>query len=543
MAAAATPPLGSAGTPAASARQDVIQFLEDLDTIVPAAGSPPGSSGGSNGAAGATSAAAAALASTVATNQEDVLSFLDELAHAASESSQTSAAPPSNLQQPGARRTSAAPTSPRGFGAGPAAQSDEIDPTSGAAAATEPPGSWSWGSLWTTAQATVSAATATSIKMAEAMVEETTKAVTSDKVKGLVAEVSSNVTKSVSGVVSHETVGKLTTDFSKLTHSITDVLAPPINRSSSGAWNRPLVLANSATIWLCPHIAGSGPTQSAETEKTEDSSPQKEPEGDVSEGIAGVGKILSAALKRVVADDDGPAGAEAAADRVHDFVQSTANSVWLASAGDGLGRRLCRRVTVNSVMDPSPKTAGSLDEAIRAAELTLTRLYKLAKENAPAAAEDSAVPLVPGVPAHATVFIVVQPFATVVESNMLGSSEKRQFLALLVCPDAWTASGSPAAAGTPPVDAVTAFSGEGVEIVTGISNAVQALPPEATASGAPVPPIAMQQWHEEQAQRAVETVLVDLIEEFAVRLGTKSSPPGASPTSTAPTGQGGSEAI
>ncbi|KAJ1555830.1 hypothetical protein HK405_012177 [Cladochytrium tenue] len=542
--AASSPSPSNPGTPAASARQDVIQFLEDLDTIVPA-GSQPGASGGGNGAVGASSAATAASASTVATNQEDVLSFLDELAHTASGSGQTSAAPPSKLQQPGARRTSAAPTSPRGFGAGPAAQPGAIDPTSGAAAATEPSGSWSWGSLWTTAQATVSAATATSIKMAEAMVEETTKAVTSDKVKGLVAEVSSNVSKSVSGVVGHETVGKLSTDFSKLTHSISDVLAPPINRlSSSGAWNRPLVLANSATIWLCPHVAESSPTQSAETETTEDSSPQKEPEGDVSEGIAGVGKILSAALKRVVADDDGPVGVEAAADRVHDFVQSTANSVWLASAGGGLGRRLCRRVTVNSVMDPSPKTAGSLDEAIRAAELTLTRLYKLAKENGPAdAEEDGAVPLIPGVPAHATVFIVVQPFATVVESNMLGSSEKRQFLALLVCPDAWTGSGSPAAAGTPPVDAVTAFSGEGVEIVTGISNAVQALPAVAATSGAPTPSAAMRKWHEEQAQRAVETVLVDLIEEFAVRLRTKSAPPTASPTTSAPNGPADGEAI
>ncbi|KAI9320328.1 hypothetical protein DFJ73DRAFT_877744 [Zopfochytrium polystomum] len=580
----ATQPNPSSSVAPSSAHQDVMQFLQDLDSIVPAdaASSNPATGAGPSSASGksskksrkpaagsGSSGSAAASSAGPSSTQQEVLSFLDELTSSTSSTS-SSASPPKSVEASGRSRRSS--TSPRGvavesFPGGPpqaaeaAAASTSL---SGQTQAAPTSGGWSWNSIWSTAQATaasVQAATASSLKIAEAMVEETAKAVTSDKVKGLMSEVSTNVSKSVSGVVNNESLGKLGTDLSKLTmstvHTLTDALAPTLARGLGGSSH---LVAETVTVWLCPQIedpaaldvAAEGPAVAEKPEETAIPA--------TTASTSAVGRMMSA-LRSTLEDETG--GEDSAADRIHDFVQSRASAVWLGnlapsfgSSGAGIGAgvdpldggaaRICRNVVVNSVTDPSPRAARGIEEALKAVEATLARLRKLADAHSPdgepaeadgdgddrpsspppAAHDASTVGGAPGpstlVPPHATVFMVVQPFATLVPASAAlgGATAQRQYLAVLSC-------APPPVSAAAPAGGVTGKAPAHAEPSVFLIAVSQSVNVDAVAGGggggaAGVSSSPLQRWMDEQVNRVVRAASSDLIEEFAVRMQHRS---------------------
>ncbi|KND04290.1 uncharacterized protein SPPG_00025 [Spizellomyces punctatus DAOM BR117] len=362
-----------------NAHQEVLQFLQDLDSIVPgeAAGGPT------------TSVAQNATPTTHAASSQDVLSFLNELdappVSSASPSASTipSQAPPVGVpaSKPGQTNPYAATSSaphrppvvtsqrpPQGFSIPapspvtsqqtvpqqtnvpliqPSYQSTDTSPTVRGDA-------WGWGNIWSQA-AKVSGAAATSLtkglETAKAMAEETAKAVsTNEKVKGII----SNVNK--------EQFEKLGTDITRLTQSVVDTIAPPIGR---GDHPSTAMFASNVTVWFCGEASGA-----------------------------------------------------ADLDNLHDFVQSTVNEMWLNSRP-----RLCDKVSVNSVKHPEPKIADSLEEATKIVESTIERLHKLSDSSEPIPTASQAV------------FLVIQPFTTTLTSLLSDSQPHLQYYTVLVSGD------------------------------------------------------------------------------------------------------------
>ncbi|KAJ3031543.1 UNVERIFIED_CONTAM: hypothetical protein HDU68_003079 [Siphonaria sp. JEL0065] len=355
---------------------------------------------------------------------------------------------------------------------------------------------WGWaGSLWSTAQATASKVSSTaittavsSLQMAEAMVEET---LASEKVKGIVTDVSSTVHSTVSGVVSNETVGKLTHDFSKFAvdtaNTIGDVIAPPIESpsyrggnssishllftdASNGAPSNLPPVANTITIWLCAEL-------------------QEE------EAIAAASQT-----------DDGMV-TQSPADMIHDFVQGTANSLWLHGGGaipGGSGRAIGKRIVVNSVTDPSPRPARGVQEAVKVIEATVQRLQKLADSND--AEVEAKSPSKEGSP-NATLYLIIQPYTTLIPSPLQSTSAvgtsatalHRHYLTMLVNPKTKNA---------------------GLDVVSAVSQSVRADKGGRIFGGKEMAPALkklMEKWSEEQVMRVVEVAVNDVLEEFSLR--------------------------
>ncbi|KAJ3217167.1 hypothetical protein HDU67_008387 [Dinochytrium kinnereticum] len=443
------------------AHQDVMAFLQDLDSLnlqTPEKPSSPAPSANNNTTDSATAAPSKA--------KHDVLSFLDELT-----STSPSQKPPAQSlipnKQPSKPDVEKLPSASHLFGGSESNQATDIDmreeasrpaPTVDRPVKVDeaPPAhtdSWSWGSIWSQAQATaskVSAATATSLTMAQNIVEDAAKVVTSEKVKGMVANVSKDVADSVAGVVNNGTVQKVGSDLSRFTLSsvstITDILAPPMSpspaRAYDGRGSLAGLFATGITVWLCAQPF----------------------------------------------DPAGIADGYPTFDQVHDFVQATGNALWIT---DKPGMGICSKLVVNGVANPDPKSAKGLKEAIEIVEATLQKLNKFADNKSP-----EPIPTEKVEPKdEKRVFVVVQPFVTLLASQMFGAAPHIQFFVLLVCP-------------------LSSSSSPDVEVVSVVSQSVRA-DPEAGADDASQGPLL--RWAKDQTSRVIETAITDAFEEFAVR--------------------------
>ncbi|KAJ3082136.1 hypothetical protein HDU99_003555 [Rhizoclosmatium hyalinum] len=440
--------------------EDVMKFLDGLDDLVPAT-APTSAAAASNPATASSPASGqptGAAKPKPKPSDADVLSFLDEL---------KADQPPSDAKTEPVNQP---------------AQPNTADELSAKA--------WGWaGNLWSTAQATASKVSSTavaSLQMAEAMVEET---LTSDTVKGLAKDVTSTVSSTVSGVVKSETVGKLTQDISNFTintvNSVADVIAPPIESpsyrggnssishmlfadASKGSTSNLPPVAGTITVWLCAELQEDEPQQATE------------------QGMV----------------------PQSPADMIHDFVQGTANSLWLHGGGaipGGSGRAIGKRIVVNSVTDPSPRPARGVQEAVKVIEATVQRLAKLAEANeaetSPQPATDDGAPQPPNV----TLFLVIQPYTTLIpsplQSTTAGSATAlhRHYLTMLVNPK----TKSP-----------------GLDVVSAVSQSVRADKGGKTFGGKEMVPALkklMDKWSEEQVMRVVEVAVNDVLEEFSLR--------------------------
>ncbi|KAJ3285065.1 hypothetical protein HDU76_008190 [Blyttiomyces sp. JEL0837] len=500
--------MASSSTTTGSASADVMAFLEDIDTLVTPSSTPgrstsaiPSTSGsGSGGQHNATH-----TGSSKSHVSEEVLSFLDELTAPPTITKSPSRNPTTTTESAGATGNTqpaqhnmdelqsasvlfqggaGGPTSPVRSAGGASSNAQRSRQQSQAreaeqqqspvAPAPADDGGWSWNSIWSTAQATaskVSAATASSLKMAEAMVEETTKVVTAEKVKGLVADVSSNVSKKMSevvGTVNTETMGKLSKDISAFTlntvSTIGDVLAPPIRRGSSqGRRGGDLLFdandsvlppyANTITVWLCPRIG--------------------DPAAYTDESVEGQDHTKE--------------------DAVHDFVQASVNEMWLPARQSG--PRICHRVIVNSVSDPAPRPARGLEEAVRSVEVTLKRLQKLAEANPPPPEETD----------HATLYLVVQPFTVLIASELFGARAHRQYLTVLLEPSS-PKPGNTSSSSSAPQPSSTAKNSSSSSSLEGFHD-----------EGMVARKI-YEKWSEEQVSRVVENAITDLLQEFSLKV-------------------------
>ncbi|KAJ3356808.1 hypothetical protein HDU83_009620 [Entophlyctis luteolus] len=485
--------------PPTQASDDVMKFLDGLDDLVPALRDTS-----------ATAPAASAVPAPAA--PDDVLSFLDNL------DAKAQPAPPIE--------STAAGASPSG-GSLPAAAvtaPTDLEETNASLASissqTAADTAWGWaGSIWSKAQATASNLSSTavsSLKMAEAMVEET---LASDKVKGIVAE--------VSGVVNKETVGKLipqseaaylANDISKFTiksvSTIGDIIAPPLEqdgyrggagsssishllfadafRDSSSPTSSSLPrLASTITVWLCAEL-GEPDTAPVVHQDSPDSS-----------------------AARMVP--------QSTADMVHDFVQATANSLWLHGGGvvpGGSGRAIGSRVVVNSVTDPSPRAARGVQEAVKVVEATVQRLQKLADINEPEPDDESDANNTDSgpKPPNVTLFLVIQPFTTLIPSPFNSNATAN------------TSSSTAASASAPPATALHRHfltmlvnpktKSPGLDVISAVSQSVRADKGGKVFGGkepSPALKLLMEKWAEEQMTRVVEAAVNDVLEEFSLR--------------------------
>ncbi|KAI8928673.1 hypothetical protein BC831DRAFT_447514 [Entophlyctis helioformis] len=343
---------------------------------------------------------------------------------------------------------------------------------------------WTWGSIWATAATTASAATARvsavtvkGLETAKAMAEQTAHTVTSnDHVKGLYAGVAPEISK-------------LGTDLSKLATSIADTIAPPISASSGshGGSHGSSAFAPLVTVWMCAELR----------------------------------------------DADG-------LDVLHDFVQSTANEMWVrpfhagadpktgmplmhdvqqhvdASAGSPAESRpadlstqpiapgttlrcghVCNKAVVNSVKDPDPLIAKSLGEAIEHTEAIIGRLEKLAQANPPPQLPASAHAASPTgaatvVASPLSAYLVIQPFTTQLPPSLLSETPQThtQYLCTLLCDAGEAGLFSPRA----------------------ISQSVL------TRDTVPSAPLNHVRWETTMHRRVIETSVADLCEELVVAL-------------------------
>ncbi|KAJ3215571.1 hypothetical protein HDU67_000229 [Dinochytrium kinnereticum] len=442
-----------------SAHQDVMAFLQDLDSLNLQTPEKPSSPSPAKGTTTDNS--------TPGKVTQDVLSFLDELT--STTSAPKPAQSPIQNKQTSKPDLEKLPSASRLFGgsesnqATDAAQREEAprpatiieDPTVKVDQA--PPAqtdSWSWNSIWSQAQATaskVSAATATSLTMAQHIVEDAAKVVTSEKVKGMVANVSKDVADSVAGVVNNGTVQKVGSDLSKFTlssvNTITDILAPPISPTAARAYVRRRssvgLFARGITVWLCAQSF----------------------------------------------DPAGVADGYPTHDQIHDFVQATGNALWITDK-PGLG--ICSKLVVNGVANPDPKSAKGLQEAIEIVENTLQKLNKFAD----AKTSDPAQTVLDKVESEdeKRVFLVIQPFVTLLASQMFGAAPHIQFFVLLVCP--------------------SLSDSNDVEVVSVVSQSVRA---DTETSGDTTSRGPLLRWAKDQTSRVIETAITDAFEEFGVR--------------------------
>ncbi|KAI9342547.1 hypothetical protein BDR26DRAFT_933478 [Obelidium mucronatum] len=467
--------------------EDVMKFLDGIDDLVAPTSSvtsSPAKPPVGTPLAAASKTPLPSTASPVKADAADVLSFLDDLDK-----------PNSTVlkQQP-----PAAPAPVSGKEEEEVEEAVVVEPNEPSVSSQ----AWGWaGSLWSSAQATASKVSSTalttavsSLQMAEAMVEET---LTNEKVKGIVTDMSSTVSSTVSGVsgvVNRETVGKLTQDLSKFAvstaNTIGDVIAPPIESpsyrganssishllftdASNGAASNLPPVANTITIWLCAEL-------------------QEE-----------------AAVAAATTEQDGMV-AQNPADMIHDFVQGTANSLWLHGGGaipGGSGRAIGKRIVVNSVTDPSPRPARGVQEAVKVIEATVSRLQKLADAND--AEVEAETPGAKGSP-NATLYLIIQPYTTLIPSplsasggtpGLAGSATAlhRHYLTMLVNPKT---------------------KNPGLDVVSAVSQSVRADKGGRMFGGKEMAPALkklMEKWSEEQVMRVVEVAVNDVLEEFSLR--------------------------
>ncbi|KAJ3059029.1 hypothetical protein HDU98_004953 [Podochytrium sp. JEL0797] len=453
----------------ANASDDVMDFLDGLDDLVPVA-----ASASATAPAPSPSPPKQPAATRAAKDKEDkdVLAFLDEL----DDANPKPAAPPApttTTQQP-AQQLKPTPATPT-------ATEETVLVQNESTAASQ---AWGWaGSIWSSAQATASKVSATavsSLQMAEAMVEET---LTSDKVKGMVTDVSSSVSNTVSGVVKSDTVGRLTKDISKFTmntaSAIGDVIAPPIDSPTYRGGNSTVShmlfnndststappLANTITLWLCAELQDDASTTSEDGMVTQTSG-----------------------------------------DMIHDFVQSTVNSLWLHGGGlgpSGSARAIGTRIVVNSVTDPSPRPARGVQEAVKVIETTVQRLQKLALANE--STDSTSDPTTSTTtPPNATLYLLIQPFTTLIPSPLPASTTQtsatvlhRHYLTMLLNPGTKLA---------------------GLDVVSAVSQSVRADKARGgVVAGSGEWKGLMEKWSEEQVMRVVEVAVNDVLEEFSLR--------------------------
>ncbi|KAI9101653.1 hypothetical protein DFS34DRAFT_591505 [Phlyctochytrium arcticum] len=366
----------------ANPHQEVLQFLQDLDSIVPT--NDP-SSGPQNNQKSKQPQLAQGQAPTDASSQ-DVLSFLSELdapvAPTGSPSVSSPALKPANLQSseakpafvPSARVTTRpAPLDgqtsltanesarrsqddPRTFGSSPLGTSSPLPGSPSGSMKRRSSGkqdTWGWTNIWSQAQK-VSGVAAESItkglESAKLMAEETARAVsTNEKVKGIIQ----NVNK--------EQFGKIGNDITRFTQNVVDTIAPPISQDGDP------VFAQTITVWFCSEASG--------------------------------------------AED---------LDSLHDFVQSTVNEMWLSAHY----QRLCNKISVNSVKHPDPRVVSNLEEAISLVQGNIERLRKLADKG-------EAVPENVG----RSVILSIQPFMPSVKTPFLDPKPHLQYYVALVAND------------------------------------------------------------------------------------------------------------
>ncbi|KAJ3100906.1 hypothetical protein HDU97_001846 [Phlyctochytrium planicorne] len=459
-----------------SAASDVLQFLEDLDSLNL---NPPSSA---TKTSSSTAASATPSPSKKPVSSQDVLSFLDELTTPPSQS--TSPTKPKTLTSPSkpqSRQTSksdmenmpsaselfapkesdgqpkpvvaAAQRNEKPTSAGPAAaaaaaaatkkpeatstkpQPEEI----GGAGGTSEDGGWGWNTLWATASKVTSTA--------QHMVEDAAKVVTSEKVKGVVANVTKEVAESVNSVVSKETVQKYSSDLQKFTASsvstISEILAPPISPTAARAYVRRKsaagLLARTITLWLCAQTF----------------------------------------------DPAGPSDQRPTADQIHDFVQATGTTLWIT---DKPGQGLCSKLNVNGVANPDPKSAQGLTQAMEIAEKTLQKLVKFSDKQR----EESANGVLAKIELEdeQRAFLIIQPFATLVASTVFGADPHMQFLIMLVHPKP------------------SQEKFEDATVVTAVSQSLKVLSDSSSV---------LSSWSEDQTGRVIETAITDVFEEFSIR--------------------------
>ncbi|KAJ3048625.1 hypothetical protein HK097_010370 [Rhizophlyctis rosea] len=423
-----------------SAHEDVLQFLDELDNLAPQTSSAPPAS------------------------TEDVLSFLNEV------EAPSGATPPpvtANLtpvpQQPpkspasaGSNVSHASTLAPTPTAQQPsttnAGQSLASSPARSPQPKKTPPQSKpippsaptqqqqqpAEGGLWGSLwsqAAKVSAVATTSLETARAMAMETAKVVSEND---KVKEIMKNVDR--------DHIGKIGTDLSKLGQNLVDTLAPPISPHGGGGGlylrgNNLSLFAHSITVWFCAEAAGG-------------------------ENI----------------------------DSLHDFLQSTVSEMWLGNAVT-----LCEKVIVNSVKDPVPKVASSLDEAVNLVEATIERLQKLADANVSLSPTDPPNLATPS----QSVFLVVQPFTTKVSSILFDEQPHVQYFILLVADDA--------------IHVASTLSQSVVQEREDDLMREVAPPGAGGGEGAKSVGKKLARWAENQRQRVLETALTDVCEEFAFR--------------------------
>ncbi|KAI8915250.1 hypothetical protein DFJ77DRAFT_360707 [Powellomyces hirtus] len=335
--------------------QEVLQFLQDLDNIVPGdnQGTTPGSApeGSNQGDASLYSGGVDSAGTS-----EDVLNFLNELdspglpppatniVQPPSTSQLTTAVPSasaglgissqpvsvlnsSNLgptqQQPPHLQRQSRPGTPASAFSTTTLQQQQAQPapttTAPLSSSTPVADSWGWSNIWT--QAAKVGATATTsltkgLESAKAMAEETAKAVSENE--------------NIKGIINKEQLGKLGTDLSRLTHSLVDTIAPPIMDRDE----QPL-LASVVTVYF--------------------SSPADSEVGDL-----------------------------------RDFILATVREMWIG--------RVCDRVALEGI--EGSKEVKGVPEAVTQAKATMEHLQHLSTTSA-----------TPQNATHAHAFLVIQPLA------------------------------------------------------------------------------------------------------------------------------------
>ncbi|KAJ3121760.1 c-5 sterol desaturase [Nowakowskiella sp. JEL0407] len=357
-----------------------MQFLDDLDSLHLSSNVP------------------STTAETTATSTQEALSFLDELANttttASSESNSNTSSSKEVPQKP-AQIIPTIVTDPP-----PAVSAPAMKDTVTVSQSSAQSNSWNWNSLWNTAQSTAQSATSLATKVTSTTLTkglETVYSISEETSKSLAID--ANLVKGLINNVSNES-SKLKSELTHFTSNLVDTIAPPLPISGvfggyKSKFENMKVIADTLTVWTCFEAVN--------------------------------GENL---------------------DAVHDFVQETVNELWLDEKPDShvaggekdrlsssnpeeitkdhvpksknsLGVRICSKVVVNSVTDPSPKHCSSYTEALENIEAVLFRLKKLSDANPPKPTQEvlfteNADELEPQ---SYSVYLVIQPFTSVVVRN------------------------------------------------------------------------------------------------------------------------------
>ncbi|KAJ3297321.1 hypothetical protein HK104_000648 [Borealophlyctis nickersoniae] len=199
-------------------------------------------------------------------------------------------------------------------------------------------------------------------------------------------------------------------------------------------------------------------------------------------------------------------------DLLHDFLQQTVTEMWLGNA-----LRLCEKVVVNSVKDPHPKTAANLEEAAALVEGTVERLQKLSAANLPQIDHEGA-PIDPHANPHQSVYLVVQPFTVKISSLLFDDQPHLQYFILLVADDGFNLASTLSQSvvqerfveAAPDVAAVPMSPTSPTSSAGGSSGGNG-------ANGTGLKQRRLAKWAVNQSTRVLETALTDVCEEFGFR--------------------------